>query len=644
MMAAVVARTLRWQRVGAAVAVSGSALVVWPADGDIFALPKATWIVLGALVCLAVGAGRAVRERQVVVPTAPTVIAAAAFVVALGVTTLTSTTPMQSFVGQYSQYSGFAVYTASVVLFLTVVRAHDERTLPDLVLAVVGVAVLVTAYGFLQWAGADPVHWDNNNQLVSTLGNSNFLAGWIGIAFPLCLGTALAPSLPTGWRAVGGLTALAIVPLAIGTDAFQGPATVGVAGVVFLLLVFATGAIRLPAALRGRRGAAVAVVLVLLAAPVAAKVLGSGIDQGLLERRHFWHVAVEVFEEHPVLGTGPDTFHNQFLSRRPAAHAAISSSKNAGAAHDVPLDLLAGGGVLVGGAYLAFVGLVGWRLVVAIRRRTAPPWLVAGVGAAWVAYQTQSLVSIDKPPLSVLHWALAGAVVVLSGPVPTRTWSLPGRPERRHSQAPVSTIVAIAVVTVLALVAGWFTTRPFRADLAAIDGRRDIQRKQGDSAEADLDRARRLAPWESTYTYDQVRLYSLANVATKAMAAAVAGARLEPGDSSYALVAANVADASGNHAEARKWFDKALRRDPFGLTLLLDAATSAAKAGEASRAGRLIDRALAVSRNRLDVWLRVGDAWQVLGDDARARSGYGEVLKLDPVNVAAKKGLAKLDR
>lgn len=636
------ARTLRWQRAAVAVAVAGSAVVLYKANGDIFGLPKATLVVLCALWCAAVAVGRALREREVVLPAVGAVAAAGAFVVALGITTLTSTTPMQSFVGEYSQYAGFAVYAACVVLFLTVVRAHDERTLPNLVLAVVGAGAVVTLYALVQWAGADPVDWNVSDQVISTLGNANFLAGWVGITFPLCAAAALAP-LPTPWRVAGGAVAAGMIPVAVATDSFQGPATVGIAAVAFVALLLATGGLRPPAALRGRRGVAALVVVVVVLSPVAVKVLGDGLDQGLLERRHFWHVAVEVFADHPIVGAGPDTFHNQYLPRRPAAHAAIYASKNAGAAHDVPLDLLAGGGILLGGAYLAFVGLVGWRLVVAVRRRTAPPWLVAGFGAAWVGYQVQSLVSIDKPPLAVLHWVLAGAVVALSAPA-ARVVALPGRPERRSPQAPVSTVVAIGVVGVLALGAGWLATRPFRADLAVIAGRDAMAHQRGDAAEADLDRARRVAPWEATYTYDQVRLYSLADVAKKAVEAAEAGARLEPGDSSYALVAAQVSDATDDHRRANRWFDEALRRDPYGLDVLLAAATSAAKAGEGERATGFVDRALAVTRERADVWSRVGDVRALLDDGPGARAAYDAALDLDPGNVAAKRGRARLDR
>jgi O-antigen ligase/Flp pilus assembly protein TadD len=640
-MSGVVAQSLKWQRVLVAVGLSVSALAFWSSPGDIFGVPKATVIVLMAIACLAVGVGRQIRERQIVLPKLWCMAAAGAFLVALTITTITSTTPMQSFVGEYQQYAGFCGYLCGVVIFLTVARGHDKTTLPALAFTLVGTAVVVLAYALLQRFDADPWHLGSAGTVVSTMGNVNFLAGWIGIMFPLCVAVAVAPVHPA-WRVVGGVAAVVIVPVSVWTDSFQGPATVGAAAVAVLVLLLVTRTVPVPRPLRGKRGVAVVVGLGVLLAPVAFVVLRDGIDQGLLERRHFWHVALEVFEEHPIVGTGPDTFHNQYLMRRPAAHAAIQASKNAGAAHDVPLDLLANGGILLGGTYLAWVGLVAWRLVVAVRRRRAPGWLIAGFGAAWIGYLVQSLVSIDRPALLIINWALAGAVVALSGPLPAQVIKLRGWTEDGTRDAPVASIAGIALVGLVAVTLGWFATRPIRADWAAIAGRNAFRHGQVDQAEADFKKARRLAPWEATFTFDLVRVYGTKNDVKDVLAAAEEGAHLEPGDSSYFLVVAQLGDAVKQPDLAREWYDKALKIDPYGVEVLGNAALSAAKDGDATRADQLVDRLLAVTDTRGDVWATVGDVRAAEGDAAAAREAYERSLKLLPDNKPAKTGLEKL--
>ena len=643
MMSGVVPQTLQWQRIAVAVAVAGGALVMWPTDGDVFGVPKATLVVLCGLVAIAIGVGREIRTRSIVVPWTPPVLAAAVFIGFYGVATLTSTTPMQSVVGQYEQNAGLVLYAACVALFLATVRAHDERTLPTLVRVLVVAAALVVLYAFMQWAGIELFDFVDSTKVFSTLGNPNFLAGWVGIALPLCLGLAVARNATPAWRIVAAVVAVAIVPVSVRTQSFQGPMTVAVSGLAFVVLLVATGGLPIPPALRSRRGLAVLVLAVVVAAPFAVKVVGDGIDQGLLERRYFWRAAVEVVHDHPVLGTGPDTFHNQFLSRRSVAHAALPDSKNAGAAHDVPLEIFVDGGLLAGLPYLAFIGLVGWRLVVAVRRRHGEPWLVAGIGAAWIGYQVQSLVSLDKPGLIVIHWVLAGATVVLAGPIEARVISLPGR-GRRAAEAPLATVVSIGFVGVLTVVLAWFATQPFRADLADIAGKQAMERSDGPSAEHHFAEARRLAPWEASYTFQQVLLGSRAGDPVYALRAAEAGARLEPGDSSYAVVAGTIADAAKKRAVARRWFDRALVEDPYGLDTLSKAIVSSALAGDAPRTHDLIRRALAVSDSSPSTWLAIAQARGGLHEDAAARRAYRRVLALEPTNKAAKRGLKDLGK
>jgi O-antigen ligase/Flp pilus assembly protein TadD len=642
MMCGVVPQTLQWQRIAVAVAVVGGALVMWPTDGDVFGVPKATLVVLCGLVAVAIGVGREIRTRTVVVPWTPPVLAAAVFIVAYGVATLTSTTPMQSLVGQYQQNAGLAMYAAAVALFLTTVRSHDERTLPSLVRALVVATALIVVYAVMQWVGIEPFDFTASD-IFSTLGNSNFLAGWVGIAIPLCLGLAVARSATLPWRVVGAVTALVIVPVSVATDSFQGPMTVAVSVLAFVGLLVASGGLAVPAPLRGRRGLAVLVLVVVVAAPVAVKVVGDGIDQGLLERRYFWRAAVQVVKDHPVLGTGPDTFHNQYLSRRSPAHAANVTGKNAGAAHDVPLEILVDGGLVAGLPYFAFVGLVGWSLVVAVRRRRWDPWLVSGIGAAWIGYQVQSLVSLDKPALITVHWVLAGAIVVLAGPVEARVLSVPGR-GRQGATASLSTVVSIGALGLVTVVAAWFVTQPFRADLAVIAGKQAMEAGNGAGAEHHFAEARRLAPWEASYTYAQVVLGSRLGNADYTLQAAEDGARLEPGDSSYALVAAQIADVVKRPAVARKWYDQALVEDPYGLDVLTAAAKSAARAGDATRTHAFIRRALAVSRKAVTVWTAIGDARALLHEDVAAGQAYREALALSPGYPAAKKGLEQLGK
>jgi O-antigen ligase len=114
--------------------------------------------------------------------------------------------------------------------------------------------------------------------------------------------------------------------------------------------------------------------------------------------------------DRPLFGFGLASFEGWFYAYRPVAVAVADGfRRSTDAPHSVPLEMLASGGLLLGLAYLALVGVTGWALIRGLRHRAGVERvLLAGLGGAWLAYQVQSLVSIDVPPIAVLHYALAG--------------------------------------------------------------------------------------------------------------------------------------------------------------------------------------------------------------------------------------------
>ena len=613
--------TLRAQRAVVMATIALTAVAVNLGDADVFTIPKATVLWCGAVVVLALAAIRWAWARQVAVPAEPAALAVVAFVAGMAVTTLTSSTPMQSLVGQYTYNAGFATYAAGAVLFAAVLRANKPELMPALVRTYVAAAVVVLGYALLQVAGLDPADWSRQDQVFSTMGNPNFLAGWCGVVVPLGAWVALRADERPPWRVAGAAVAVAGLLVAFATASFQGPVAVAAGVAAFVLLTY-----RVPRRLLAIAAAGAVVVLV-----VAGPRIVDEIDEGLLEREHFWSVAIDVGLDHPVLGTGPDTFHNEFLPRRSAEHAAIPASRNAGAAHDVPLQLFAGGGLLVLLPYLAFVALVAVRLAQGLRRLDDPGrrTLLAALGAAWIGYQVQSLVSIDKPAAVVASFVLSAAVLVVAAPLRWKEVVLPGG-GRPVLDVPPATWVVTAAAVVAGLVGLWFALVPQRADLANEKGVRVGKRGDLAAAEVELERARRLAPWEARYVFDLVRLRQITGDADGAIAEAEAGARLEPGDSSYALFAARTAGAAGRFELASEWFDEALRRDPYGLDVLEAAAEHEARNGDPERAAALADRLLAVTEQRADVWVIVHAVRDEIGDDEGADEAARRARELDP--------------
>lgn len=638
-MTEIAAATLRWQRWLVLAALVGTAWLVWPAGEDNFSLPKATFLVLVALAIAWAGVIRWCWSRRLVAPRSPVLVAVAVFGLGMVVATFTSTTPIQSVVGQYKQFGGLSTYLACIVVFLAAMRAFEPEHV-ILVLRAFVVAMLgVAGYGLLQVVGADPADWSDTSQIVATMGNSNFAAGWLAIALAPCAVLTFRRREPAPWRVAATVGLVAGLVVLLATDSFQGP----IAGGVSLLVAAATVVeVRRPLEhLWTRRNVLLAggvvVVVGALALVVGWSFLRESMDQGLYDRRAFWSAAWDVFGDEPLTGTGPDTFHNQFLPRRPVGHV----GNNAGAAHDVPLDMLANGGLVVALPYLAILGLTGVAFVRLWRRTEGDARLIiGGLAGAWAGYVVQSLVSIDRPGLVTTHWVLAG---IAAGLASSENWvlSLPGADRRRPQGA--AWLVPAGVVTVAAVAALFPLTRPVRAEMLVARADEELARRELEPAIEHVERGMDLAPWEASYTYVATRIYAAAGRRDEAIAAAEEGARLEPGDGTYAVFAAQALTALGAEDRATQWWEEAIRRDPWGSTTVYEATLAAGRRKDLDTIEALLQRYTRISKSGRPIALEA-EALQLAGENDRARELWLQVLEADPDNEKAKESLEQLGR
>lgn len=579
-------RLERAQRQVLAVVVVLSAVAVWRPLVDPFMVVKLTVLVLGAVMLLGLAGVRAVRSGRLTLPRGPVVVVVAALALVLVLATVTADNVGQAVVGQHRRYAGLLAYLAYLSVFLVALRVYARGAVSGLARAVLVALGLVTAYGLLQVAGGDPYTWQSrlDAPLFSTFGNTNFAAAYVAMTTPVAAAALLFPR--TGWasRPVAALLLVLGLGYGVATGATQGvlAAAAGL-GVVALAWVLARrrragaaraggGAGRRPAWQLAAAGLTTALVVLVLGLWLAPDVARSG-----GERVQFWQAALGIFVDHPVLGTGLDSFRDYFTQYRPAEHAVARGFQATDSTHNLPLGMLAQGGLLLGAAYLAFVAVTGWALLRGLWR-LAPVDLgpLAGFGGMWAAYQVQSLVSLDVPPLTFLHFLSAAVVLAVAGAA-SGMLSVPiglpaaraGRVVPQQGQAGRSgAISALAVLTVLCLAAAWVGSRPLRADVAA----GSVKAVKGADALAGLDRAVALAPWEGEYRVRQAQARLDAGDVQGTYEAAAEAAKLRAGSSKLAFGAADLAARVGETDVAAAWLREGLRRDPRNPEALLRAA------------------------------------------------------------------------
>ena len=315
-----------------------------------------------------------------------------AMVVVGTLATILSVSPRLSLVGAYQSYDGLLALLSFAVVALVAAeswRASDlRRILTTFVLAAGGLVVL---YGLIQTADVElGTHWDwihfvnagasfgPTSTVWSTFGNPNHLAGFIACLLPIGVivvisDRSLIVRAITGAVLLGGLVCL------VETSSLGGlGASVGA-----LVL---TGVLLIPE-LKGRRrlalwcGAGVAVAVALAFVIVGAQgTISHKLDaitkwssgtSTAAQRVQYWHSAVDMAKDRPLLGWGPDTFG--YLAPKYQTQKfvdAFGPDQVINAAHNTFLQTLATKGVLGLAALLFFLVWLALRSVGRVAQRT----------------------------------------------------------------------------------------------------------------------------------------------------------------------------------------------------------------------------------------------------------------------------------
>jgi O-antigen ligase/Flp pilus assembly protein TadD len=661
-----VGRTLKWQRMAVAAAVILAAVGFWRGAYDVFNTFKATTVALALIALVALSAYRVSRTRRAILPDTLAWWPLGGFAIALVVATLASNRPLFSVVGNPGRHDGLAMYLVYALLFAAAIRLYRDHSPKRLLAAILIGAVPVAGYGLLQAFGTDPFQWntvEGGPPVFSTFGNADFFSAWLGIIVPLCAWAALTRSLSGTARALSAVLGIVCFVASVESGSLQGPllAVAGTAVVVGVWLFSTDGA-----AARYRRSLLGAGALL---GVVAVGLVGAGIGplagvqdsaaRSMETRIGKWETALTMFSERPVTGVGLDTFGDWFHRYRPTSLAAESGlERTVDNPHNLFLAMLSNGGLLLAVAYTAVVAVIAWALVRGLRHSSGEQrLLLGGLGGAWLAYQAQSLVSIDVPPLAVMNWVLGGLIVAVGTKPELKVRALPGAPaltsnkpgkRNKHKQPRKKTPVVatnpalVGAIGLLTAAAVWFTVIPLRADVATAEAVQLAANDQTQAAVAAYERASNLAPWESRYPSLLGEYLAEADNEEAALAAHEAALAREPRGLSHAINVGRFAARTDNPERSAKAYQRALEIDPKTPKVLAEVGRSELRRDEPQRAAELLERAVRLKDGRAQWWVALGRARRATDDTSGARQAFQRALDIDPQAEGAEKALERL--
>jgi hypothetical protein len=129
-------------------------------------------------------------------------------------------------------------------------------------------------------------------------------------------------------------------------------------------------------------------------------------------RGDYWRAGWKMTVENPIFGVGLDSYGDWYRrSRTIEATLRRGPDITTNAAHNVFLDISAYGGFPLLLVYLALMILVVISAVKVLKRSQGFNAGFVGLVAGWVAFQAQSIISINQIGLALWGWVLSGLII-----------------------------------------------------------------------------------------------------------------------------------------------------------------------------------------------------------------------------------------
>jgi O-antigen ligase len=307
--------------------------------------------------------------------------------------------------------TGFITYLAFSILFVVSMVASSSVFLNRFLIAALVVGVASLGYGIVQALGGDPFKWVNPySPVFGFLGNPNFQSSLLGILGAVVFTQLLSGSVKIQIKSAY-LVYLLVTVYVIRETASQQGFLVLLIGSAVSLGVFVYGkSLGLGYSYLGL--AAVGFVAVLIGTLNKGPLASLLYKDSVTYRGDYWRAGLKMTLENPIFGVGLDSYGDWYRrSRTIEATLRRGPDVTSNAAHNVYLDISAYGGFPLLLIYLALMVLVVISAVKVFKRSHGFNAGFVSLVAGWVAFQAQSIISINQIGLALWGWVLSGLII-----------------------------------------------------------------------------------------------------------------------------------------------------------------------------------------------------------------------------------------
>jgi O-antigen ligase len=364
---------------------------------------------------------------------------------------------LQQLFGTTGRNTGFITYLAFSMIFVVAMVASSSVFLNRFLIAALVVGTASLGYGVVQALGGDPFDWVNlYSPVFGFLGNPNFQSSLLGILGSIIFTQLLSGSVKNQIKGAYLVYLLVTVYVIRETASQQG----------FLVLLIGS-AISLGVFVYGKSRALGYSYLGLATLGFVAVLMGT-LNKGPLAsllykdsvtyRGDYWRAGWKMTVDNPVFGVGLDSYGDWYRrSRTIEATLRRGPEVTSNAAHNVFLDISAYGGFPLLLVYLALMVLVVISAVKVLKRSQGFNAGLVGLVGGWVAFQAQSIISINQIGLALWGWVLSGVIIgyeINTREVDSILEKKIGRTGNKPVQASAGTTLAMFIGLVIGVLVG----------------------------------------------------------------------------------------------------------------------------------------------------------------------------------------------
>jgi len=364
----------------------------------------------------------------------------------------------QQFFGSQGRNTGFITYLGFSFIFVGSVIASAADSLKKLSLVVFVTGSASLAYGVVQAIGADPFNWVNPySPVFGFLGNPNFQSSLLGVLGTITFAQLFVKGLKLQFKLLIGAYLFVTLYVIRETASQQGYLVLGlgIGVVVGLYVLQVKRGLGIGYGLLSVLGFFVVLFGILNKGPLASLLYKDSVTY----RGDYWRAGWNMSLEHPIFGVGMDSYGDWYRrSRTVAATLRRGPDTTSNAAHNIFLDISSYGGFPLLIIYLALMVLVVVSGVKVLNRSNGFNPVFVGLFAGWVAFQSQSIISINQIGLAMWGWVLSGLIIGYE--INTRDSAVvetvvkKGRVSGKPAQSSAGSVVAMFVAFVLGVLVG----------------------------------------------------------------------------------------------------------------------------------------------------------------------------------------------